>query len=207
MNGTQEQRLGIRCRHSPLAAVLILAGCSPTLLSDPSPPPEPAYRANVASYFRGSFKGMKPSATEASPYSEFEISGARWIHARTGWNWLVCARFKEKGNDRTYAFYIKEKPASEVPPPAPPPSVPPQKTPAGNKNQKAGAVVDEPPPPLPDNPLITIVEARYAVQTDECETQSYQPLDVATGAIGSASTFSSPVITAEPPPPPLQAIH
>ncbi len=46
-----------------------------------------------------------------------------------------------------------------------------------------------------------IAEARYATVTDDCGSQSYLPLDVATGAIGSAS------VTSEATPPQLQPIH
>jgi hypothetical protein len=177
------------------------AGCSPIIASDPSSPAEPEYRPNVASYLRQSFKSVSSSAGDTPTYSDFEVSGARWVHARTGWNWLVCVRFKDRGNNRAYAFYFQEKPVNELPQQTVPGNAS-QKTspgaPPGNQKQKS---VVQPPQPIPSNPRLTIAEARYAVQTDDCGSQSYLPLDVATGAIGSAG------VTVEAPPPQLQPIH
>ena len=44
--------------------------------------------------------------TGYATYSNFEISGPRWVHATTGWSWLVCVRYNDGGHPRFYSFFI-----------------------------------------------------------------------------------------------------
>jgi hypothetical protein len=85
------------------AASITLANCSAMPVeyaSDPSTPPAD-YGVPVSKAFKSSFKDF-------SSYGNFEISGLRWIHATTGWNWLACVRFDDHGHRRTYTFLIKD---------------------------------------------------------------------------------------------------
>ena len=63
---------------------------------------DPTYRTTIADYFKKTFKNQ-------TPIDAAEISELRWVHSETGWNWLACVRFQDRGHQRTYAFFIKEK--------------------------------------------------------------------------------------------------
>ena len=65
-----------------------------------SRPPPPNYGVLVANTLKG-FKDF-------SSYGNFQISGLRWVHVATGWNWLVCVRYVDHGQRRTYSFFIKD---------------------------------------------------------------------------------------------------
>jgi len=80
----------------------ILASCSSIPPADPSEPAvAPEYGLIVANYIK---RGpLFPQST----YTDFEISDLRWVHAVTGWNWLTCVRFKDRGNSRIYSFFIE----------------------------------------------------------------------------------------------------
>jgi hypothetical protein len=82
-----------------LGAALVLAQCSAVPLTTATQPPPPNnYGALVAATLRG-FKGF-------AAYSDFEISGLRWVHAASGWNWLTCVRFADHGRQRFYALFL-----------------------------------------------------------------------------------------------------
>jgi hypothetical protein len=86
-------------RAALLSAALMLAQCSAVPLTNGTRPPPPAnYGALVAATLRG-FKGF-------AGYSDFQISGLRWVHAASGWNWLACVRFADHGRQRFYAFLL-----------------------------------------------------------------------------------------------------
>ena len=116
-----------------LLALAVAAGCSSLAISGEDAPasgPDPAYNVKVANRIKNWFK-------DHASYEAFEISDYRWVHSITGWNWLTCVRFQERGHRRTYAVFLK-----------------------GNE----------------------IVDSRYAVQADGCDTAGYTPFDLATGA-------------------------
>lgn len=82
-----------------LSAALALAQCSAVPLENATQPPPPAnYGALAASTLRG-IKGF-------AGYSDFQISGLRWAHTASGWNWLACVRFVDRGRQRFYTFFL-----------------------------------------------------------------------------------------------------
>jgi hypothetical protein len=182
--------------HLIFGVVLMLsASCTPILVSDPSPPAEPEYGRIIASYFRQTFKGLLPNSSDPSPYTNFEISGLRWVHARTGWNWLVCTRFDQRGTRRTFAFYIQNKPkdASQSFETTTTGKLTPAEIEQMNRLKSANLQVQD--------AAKFVAEARYATVIDDCDSQNFLPFDVATGAIGTAGTTSEAI------PPQLQPIH
>jgi hypothetical protein len=155
--------------------LIFLSGCAPFQASDPSIPAKPDYGPMVSSYFRQTFKGISPNSADAL-YTDFEISGLRWVHARTGWNWLVCVRFNERGKSRTFALYIDTKAVD-----------------ASQTFETVGKLTEQDIERI--NRLKSaklqvqgearyVAEARYAVVVDDCGSQSYMSFNVATGAIG-----------------------
>lgn len=89
-------------RAAPVTAAMLLAACSDVPLSQTAAPAAaPAdYGVLIANTLRG-FSGYPG-------YSNFEISPPRWMHAATGWNWLTCVRYAERGQRRTYAFFMDD---------------------------------------------------------------------------------------------------
>jgi hypothetical protein len=87
-------------RAAPVTAGLLLSACSAVpLTGNAAPPASPAnYGVLVGNTVRG-FNGY-------AAYSNFEISGPRWVHVSTGWNWLTCVRYYDRGQRRTYVFFI-----------------------------------------------------------------------------------------------------
>ena len=85
---------------APITAAMLLSACSAMpLTGNAAPPAGPAnYGALVGAALRG-FSGY-------AGYSNFEISAPRWLHAATGWNWLTCVRYYDRGQRRTYVFFI-----------------------------------------------------------------------------------------------------
>ncbi len=65
--------------------------------ASPTPP------SNYGVLASNTVKGFAPFTT----YSDFAISAARWVHAETGWNWLVCLRYDDRGQRRYYAIFIQ----------------------------------------------------------------------------------------------------
>jgi hypothetical protein len=82
------------------AALFILVGCSSVPLLDSA---EPAAAPVYGTVISNALKKFKDYAN----YSNFEISGARWVHSVTGWNWLVCVRYDDAGHQRFYSFFIE----------------------------------------------------------------------------------------------------
>jgi hypothetical protein len=87
-------------RAAPVTAAMLLSGCSTVPLTGNAAPPAspPNYGVLIGNTLRG-FNGY-------AGYSNFEISQPRWIHAETGWNWLACVRYYDRGQRRTYVFFI-----------------------------------------------------------------------------------------------------
>ena len=86
-------------RIAALLAAIVLAQCSAVPPEDPMQPAPPAnYGALVSAAVKG-FKGF-------ADYSNFGISGLRWVHATSGWSWLTCLRYVDRGQQRFYAFFI-----------------------------------------------------------------------------------------------------
>jgi hypothetical protein len=86
-----------------LAGCIVLGACSDfaTPREDiPASGPDPTYGKAVATFLKGSFKDLSPNDVA-------EISGPRWIQSYTGWNWLVCVHFQDRGNHRTYAVFFR----------------------------------------------------------------------------------------------------
>jgi hypothetical protein len=81
------------------AASIALAHCTAVPPEDPTQPVPPEnYGALVSTTLKG-FKGFPD-------YRDFGISGLRWVHAASGWNWLTCVRYVDHGQQRFYAFFI-----------------------------------------------------------------------------------------------------
>ncbi len=121
-----------------LLALAVAAGCSSLTVSAEDAPasgPDPTSNALVANRVKSAFK-------DHASYDAFEISDYRWVHSISGWSWLTCVRFQDRGHRRTYALFIK---ANEI------------------------------------------IDTRYAVQADGCDTLSYAPFDLMTSAARPAS--------------------
>lgn len=82
-----------------LSAAIVLAQCSAVPLASAAQPPPPA---NYAALVAGTLKAIKGF----SGYSDFQISGLRWVHSANGWNWLACVRFADRGRQHFYAFFL-----------------------------------------------------------------------------------------------------
>ena len=87
-------------RAAPVTAALLLSACSAVPLTGSAVPP--ASPANYGAVIGGTLRGFNGYAG----YSNFEISQLRWVHAATGWNWLTCVRYYDRGRRRTYVFFI-----------------------------------------------------------------------------------------------------
>lgn len=87
-------------RAAPVTAALLLSACSAVPLTGNAAPP--ATPANYGVLVGGTLRGFNGYAA----YSNFEISGPRWVHVSTGWNWLTCVRYYDRGQRRTYVFFI-----------------------------------------------------------------------------------------------------
>jgi hypothetical protein len=82
-----------------LGAALVLAQCSAVPLASASQPPPPA---NYAALVAGTLRGIKGF----SGFSDFQVSGLRWVHSAYGWTWLACVRFTDRGRQHFYAFFL-----------------------------------------------------------------------------------------------------
>jgi hypothetical protein len=89
-------------KAAPVTTAMLLSACSAVpLTGNATSPASPAnYGALVGNALR-SFNGYVA-------YSNFEISAPRWVHAATGWNWLTCVRYYDRGQRRTYVFFIDD---------------------------------------------------------------------------------------------------
>jgi len=92
------QRLGARCA-ALLAACALLAQCAAVPTESAAAPPAPSDYRELAAKTVKDFQQFKTS-------SDLEISAPRFIHAQTGWNWLVCLRYADRGHPRYYAIFI-----------------------------------------------------------------------------------------------------
>jgi hypothetical protein len=103
MRATPWQRLRIEFSVSLLVTLFtastMLAQCSAVPPADPAQPPPPLGYGKLIADALGKFKNF-------SSYSNFQISGPRWVHAATGWNWLVCVRYNDRGLERFYSVFI-----------------------------------------------------------------------------------------------------
>jgi hypothetical protein len=84
-----------------LAASLATARCSTLPRENSAQRPPPANYAVLLSNVLKNFKGF-------SGYNNFAISGLRWVHATSGWNWLVCVRYDDHGRQLYYAFFLND---------------------------------------------------------------------------------------------------
>jgi len=82
------------------AGLIMLAHCSAVPLQDAA---EPAAAPPYGTLVSDALKKFKDYAN----YSSFEISGARWVHALSGWNWLICVRYNDGRHQRVYSFFIE----------------------------------------------------------------------------------------------------
>jgi len=82
------------------AALFTLVDCSSVPLLDSA---EPTATPQYGTLVSDALKKFKDYAN----YSNFEISGARWVHSTTGWNWLICVRYDDAGHQRFYSFFIE----------------------------------------------------------------------------------------------------
>lgn len=82
-----------------LAASLAIAHCSTVPPESSAQQAAPAnYGVLVSNVLKG-FNGF-------SGYSNFAISGLRWVHTTSGWSWLVCVRYDDRGRQLYYSFFI-----------------------------------------------------------------------------------------------------
>jgi hypothetical protein len=92
-------------RSALMLALIVLSACSNVALPNEGMPTmgaDPSYGAIIAGY-------VKSSLQNSASYEALEISGPRWVHSVSGWNWLVCVRFQDRGHQRTYAFFFKDR--------------------------------------------------------------------------------------------------
>jgi hypothetical protein len=93
------QRFGARC-VALLAACALLAQCSAVPMESAAAPSLPSNYGVLAS---NTVKGFQQFKT----YSDLGIAAPRWVHVETGWNWLVCLRYEDRGHRRYYAIFIQ----------------------------------------------------------------------------------------------------
>jgi hypothetical protein len=87
-----------------LALTLVgLPACSELAQSGEATPPttQPPFVSLAAEYLQSVLK-------DRAAYDDFEISGLRWVHSITGWNWLACVHFHDHGHLRSYALFIQD---------------------------------------------------------------------------------------------------
>jgi hypothetical protein len=82
-----------------LAAAIMLAECSSVPTENPT---EPAPPANYGRAIADALRKFKDFAS----YRNFQISDLRWVQAATGWSWLICVRYDDRGLARFYAFFL-----------------------------------------------------------------------------------------------------
>lgn len=82
-----------------MGAILLSACSAVPLIGNAAPSASPA---NSGMAVGNMLRGFKDYAG----YSNFEISSPRWVHAASGWNWLTCVRYYDRGQRRTYVFFI-----------------------------------------------------------------------------------------------------
>lgn len=97
-SGCVEANAGLRLA-ALLSAALLLAQCSAVPLQNGTAQQPPA---NYGGLVSAALKGFK----EFASYTNYQISGPRWVHAAIGWSWLACARFLDHGRQRYYAVFI-----------------------------------------------------------------------------------------------------
>lgn len=83
------------------AVSIIPVNCSGVPRENTAEAATPANYGVVVSNVLKSFKDWQT-------YTNFEISDLRWVHATTGWNWLVCVRYDDHGHRRTYAIFLND---------------------------------------------------------------------------------------------------
>jgi hypothetical protein len=149
--------------------LMLMTACTPLPDVDPNEPATvPDYGPIVSKYFAQPVCALKPNVGnlesekravegeakcksagfgDALTYYNFEISGLRWVHGLTGFSWLVCVRFQDRGHQRAYALFFRDT---------------------------------------------TVLDARYAVISDNCGVQNYVPFDILTGTIGRSTPFHLP---------------
>lgn len=97
----QTANSGASLTAAALAASLTLGQCAAVPVENAGQPAPPAnYGALIASQLK-SFKGF-------ADYSNFAISGPRWVDAATGWSWLACVRYFDRGRQRYYSFFVRD---------------------------------------------------------------------------------------------------
>ena len=80
----------------------MLVQCTALTPEDATQPvPPPNYGVLVANVLK-TFKGY-------AAYSNFQISSLRWVHATTGWSWLTCVRYDDRGRSHFYSFFLDDK--------------------------------------------------------------------------------------------------
>jgi hypothetical protein len=102
MRATTWQRIrtcGLSQAATLLAAAITLAACASVPIENPA---EPAQPANYGKAIAEALRKFKDFPT----YRNFQISGLRWVHAPTGWNWLICVRYDDRGQARYYSFFL-----------------------------------------------------------------------------------------------------
>jgi hypothetical protein len=125
---SQDCRMSMLRIAFSLILITVLASCSALPPVDASQPSvTPAYGQLIAHYVASIHSSSDSSClnregrniADAQPacatvafniqaYRAFEISAPRWVHASTGWNWLVCMRYMDGDHRRTYSFFIRD---------------------------------------------------------------------------------------------------
>ena len=83
-----------------LAASIMLAQCAAVPVENAREPGPPAnYGVLVANQLK-TFKGF-------ADYSNFAISGLRWIDTASGPSWIACVRYLDHGRQRYYSFFLQ----------------------------------------------------------------------------------------------------
>ena len=83
-----------------LAAALMLVQCAAVPVENAGQPtPSANYGALIANQLK-TFKGF-------ADYSDFAISGLRWIETANGRSWIACVRYLDHGRQRYYSFFLQ----------------------------------------------------------------------------------------------------
>jgi len=91
-------RVRAACHAAALLSLTLTAACG-SLATEAvqTTAPNQDYREAIAKRLHATFN-------KAPIDGPIEITEPRWVQANTGWGWMVCLRFQDRGYQRTYVM-------------------------------------------------------------------------------------------------------